>query len=293
MTNDFSKLDFASLWKGREKVSLIEKKVILELLGKRRLNNVLEVGCGEGRLQDELSEISQNRFAVDIEPKFLERIHSYDARIVTVNSDLNSLPFRKGFFDAILIVRVLNFLENPYTSIANLSLYLRNGGLLILSFYHYPSIAYLLDRLYVSSKSVTSASYRAKAAVKVRRSNFDEFFFKTSRIIKSAETNQLKLTCIYITGLGDYIPFKIFSISAIRTLERITAPFGFPPHTFLRFQRTSAIESQVCSLNPFICQVCGTNFAKIPGENETETCKRCDSELVNVNGIISFKIRGY
>jgi hypothetical protein len=46
MTNDFSKLDFASLWKGREKVSLIEKKVILELLGKRRLNNVLEVGWG-------------------------------------------------------------------------------------------------------------------------------------------------------------------------------------------------------------------------------------------------------
>lgn len=292
MTNDFSKLDFASLWNGREKISVIEKKVVLELLGNRSLDNVLEVGCGEGRLQDGLSEISHNRFAVDLEPKFLKRVHSYDSRIITVNSDLNSLPFREGFFDAIVIVRVLNFLENPYASIAYLSRFLRNGGLLVLSFYHYPSIAYLLDRLYPSSKDLTFASYRSKTISKVRRSNFDEFFFKASRIIKAAEANHLQLTCMDITGLGDYFPFKVFSISAIRILERITALFGFPPHTFLRFQRVSTIESKGFSENPFVCKVCGKYFAKTPGENETETCKRCGSELVNVDGIISFKIKG-
>lgn len=292
MINDFSKLDFDSLWKGREKVSRIEKSIILEFLGKKRLNNVLEVGCGEGRLQEELAEISQKRFAVDLEPKFLEKVHSFDPRIVTVNSDLNSLPFRKGFFDAIVIVRVLNFLTDPYTSTSNLSLYLRSGGLLILSFYHYPSIAYVLDRLYPTSKTETSVSFRSKKPVKVRKSNFDEFFLRKSQIIKAAESNGLKLTFTSITGLGDYVPFKILSIPAIRTLERITSLFGFPPHTFLRFQSASTIKSVENSGNPFICQVCETNFARIPRENETETCDQCGSKLVNVKGIISFKTGG-
>ena len=290
MTNDFSKLDFASLWNGREKVSRIEKSVILEFLGKERLNNIMEVGCGEGRLQEELAEISQKRFAVDLEPKFLERVHSFDSDIVTVNSDLNSLPFRKDFFDAIVIVRVLNFLEDPYASIAKLSMYLRSGGLLILSFYHYPSIAYVLDRLYPPSEPESSASFRAKVAVKVRKSNFDEFFFKTSRIIKAAESNGMQLTSIYITGLGDYAPFKILNIPAIRTLERITALFGFPPHTFLKFQSASTIKSQEDYGNPFICKVCGAAFTGIPEENQTEVCDQCGSALVNANGIISFKI---
>lgn len=287
MPNDFSNLDFTSLWNGREKVSKIEKSIIMEFLGGKRPTNILEVGCGEGRLLDELKKVSDKLYAVDLETKFLEKIHLSHSDILTIKADINSLPFRKGYFDVIIMVRVLNFLQNMKETIENLSGYLKSGGILIISFYQLPSIAYFLDRFYTLDADPSESVNEKRGSSRVRRSNFVEFFYAKSMIKQAASSAGLTITDLDSTGLGDYIPFKWLDIPAIRIIEKLTAPLSFPPHIFAVLQNSS-FRPPVGQEGPFECKACGKIFPGYPSENDIISCS-CGSALVNKNGIITYK----
>lgn len=158
---------------------------------------------------------------------------------MTINADINSLPFRKGYFDVIIMVRVLNFLQNLEETIENLSRYLKSGGILIISFYQLPSLAYFLDRFYTLDADLSESINEKKGVSRVRRSNFLEFFYSKSMIKQAASSADLRITGLDSTGLGDYIPFKWLDISAIRIIEKLTALLSFPPHIFLVLQNSS------------------------------------------------------
>lgn len=287
MPNDFSLLDFDSLWKGRDKVSEIEKSVILDLIAGRKFKRVLEVGVGAGRIQEGLRSVSENRFAVDLETRFLERVHLSDPGIVTVHADLHSMPFTKGYFDLILMIRVLNFLKDAQNSIRILTEYLKNGGLLIVSFYHYPSIAYLLDRFYSSTALGNGDPMPGAGMSRVYRSGFEEFFYRKMVIKKAGESCSLLMTGTVSTGLGDYKPFKYLPISTIRMLEKFTVHFSILPHIFARFQKNSS-EPVIEFQSPFSCEVCGTPFNSVPAESCAVKCIQCGSVLSNEKGIVTF-----
>ena len=54
--NDFSLLDFEKLWKGREKVTAVEREVILSMIDLSPEMKVLEIGAGNGRITIILTE---------------------------------------------------------------------------------------------------------------------------------------------------------------------------------------------------------------------------------------------
>lgn len=288
MANDFSKLDFHSLWNGRDKVSEIERTIIKKLLGEKKIENVMEIGCGNGRVLGELKSVSGNCYAVDLERKFLEEAHKLYPEVVTVNADLHYLPFRKHFFDAIIMVRVLNFLDDPYCSIKRISSHLRAGGTLILSYYQYPSLTCILDRVFPNNMSEASVPGKKDFGVKVRRSNFQEFFYRKKDIEKASESAGLNLSKRISTGIADYLPFKLLDLRAIRVFESTLQDFSILPHTFEKFHSVLQEDSYSSEVGPFECQLCGTPFIGVPNPNETMKCGNCGSTLSNIDGIITF-----
>jgi len=108
-----------------------------------------------------------------------------------------------------------------------------------------------------------------------------------SLIKQAASSAGLTITDLDSTGLGDYLPFKWFDASAIRIIEKPTAPLSFPPHIFAVFQN-STFRPLVGQESLFECRTCGRIFQDYPSENETISCS-CGSVLVNKNGIVTYK----
>lgn len=91
---------------------------------------VIDVGCGPGALTEELASRlgPENVCAVDPSEAFVEacaqRARGVDVRV----GPAEALPFPRGSFDAGLMQLVLNFVDDPASSMAELRRVVRPGG---------------------------------------------------------------------------------------------------------------------------------------------------------------------
>lgn len=79
---------------------------------------VLEVGCGTGHFSRYLASRPTRVVGLDRSPAMLASLQKGDPRILGVQADAHSLPFRDGAVDAVLFVTSLEFLEDPTDAIA-------------------------------------------------------------------------------------------------------------------------------------------------------------------------------
>jgi SAM-dependent methyltransferase len=100
-------------------------------LGELRGRRVLEVGCGTGRLSQALEERELARvWAVDTSSAMVER-----AKALGVNARVaraEALPFKAGWFDAVVMRMVLHLVERP-RALAQAARVLAPGGRLVIA----------------------------------------------------------------------------------------------------------------------------------------------------------------
>jgi SAM-dependent methyltransferase len=94
-----------------------------EVVGREAKGLVLDIGCGEGWLADELGA-DVRWVGVDDSP---EQLAGCEPRPV-VRADMRALPFRTGCADTAVHLWCLYFLDDPVAAVAEARRVLRAGG---------------------------------------------------------------------------------------------------------------------------------------------------------------------
>lgn len=90
--------------------------------------NILDVGCGNGRLLKQLN--GYNRFGLDISPEYLKCLEA--EKITLCLSKIEDMPFKNDYFDMIVCTDVLEHVEDLNRSLRNIVRVLKPGGTLLL-----------------------------------------------------------------------------------------------------------------------------------------------------------------
>jgi len=99
--------------------------------------DLLDFGCGTGDIARVLASLGYRVTGCDVSPEMLREAVIADALVATsitwLELDLNTsnLPFQDGKFDIIIASSVLEYLDDPLTTLRELQRMLRNGGALL------------------------------------------------------------------------------------------------------------------------------------------------------------------
>jgi SAM-dependent methyltransferase len=100
--------------------------------GLDRAARVLDVGCGTGALQAELSERSRSQVhGLDLNLRFLEQAVENNPAVQYVAGDAHALPYAGACFDISLCHFLLLWVENPEEVLSEMRRVTRVGGALI------------------------------------------------------------------------------------------------------------------------------------------------------------------
>jgi SAM-dependent methyltransferase len=145
---DFRGIDFDRLWRGREKTTAVEQRLVtwaLEHADRRRL---IELGPGGGRITEVLLRPGTEYIGADVTAEFLGPLRArWPQGTVWIAADLADLPLGDGTLTAAVFVRVYNFLEDPARAMGELARVLTPGGRLLVSYFPYPSFGSLWNDL--------------------------------------------------------------------------------------------------------------------------------------------------
>lgn len=137
--------------------------------------NILVAGLGGGMICEELASAGHTVVGIEISPLSCRHV-SKEAKLPVINGNLeNPLPFRSGTFDIIIMADVLEHLDNDGRLLAEASLCLKPGGMVIITAPAYPhmwspwdarvnhkrrySLAEIKDKLIKGRLNIKKASY--------------------------------------------------------------------------------------------------------------------------------------
>jgi len=137
---DYSKGDYASFWKGKERQYFdeVEKQVIDKLLPKKG-EWFIDLGCGFGRFKELYLNRYKNIVMFDFsQPLLNQAMTSINYRkfpnVYFVLADIYNLPFRDNSFDVSLMIRVFHHLQEPDLVIKQLHRILKYQGKVVFNF---------------------------------------------------------------------------------------------------------------------------------------------------------------
>ncbi len=114
----------------------LERALLLELIGEVGGRRVLDVGCGDGDLLVDLWSRGAIVTGIDVSTEMVTaariRAKAQGADIAVVAGSCERLPFPDGYFDSVLAVTVLCFVDDPGPFFREMSRVLRPGGRLVI-----------------------------------------------------------------------------------------------------------------------------------------------------------------
>lgn len=110
-----------------------EKDELLKLIGDIKGKQVLDAGCGTGRMISELREKGAIIKAVDISEEALRMVNNKFPDVETILADVNKLPFKDESFDFVLAAFLIVHIKNINPVFDEIHRVLKNNGRFILS----------------------------------------------------------------------------------------------------------------------------------------------------------------
>jgi ubiquinone/menaquinone biosynthesis C-methylase UbiE len=112
------------------------ERVLVEMLGRERIGDLLDIGTGTGRVLSLLGPRIGQGIGVDNSPAMLSIARSKLAEAGLRNchvrrADMYDLPWPAGSFDAVTIHHVLHFAEQPAIAVSEAARLLRPGGRIV------------------------------------------------------------------------------------------------------------------------------------------------------------------
>jgi ubiquinone/menaquinone biosynthesis C-methylase UbiE len=110
-----------------------------------RDRDVLEVGCGTGRLLARVAPLARRAVGVDLSPGMLA--HARARGLDVVEGDATSLPFDDASFDVAFSFKVLPHVEDLRGALREMARVVRPGGVVLAELYNARSLRALAKRL--------------------------------------------------------------------------------------------------------------------------------------------------
>ena len=113
------------------------ERLLLDLLPKRPVDDLLDVGTGTGRILELLGPKVGHAVGIDLSREMLAVARDKLGRASLANctvrqADMYRLPFRAGSMDLVTVHQVLHFADNPAAVIAEAARVLREAGRLLI-----------------------------------------------------------------------------------------------------------------------------------------------------------------
>ncbi|MBL6927781.1 MAG: metalloregulator ArsR/SmtB family transcription factor [Rhodospirillales bacterium] len=131
----------AERWNELRKLYVDERDVeglLVDMLGRRHLGRVLDVGTGSARILEVLAPYLDHGEGIDLSHEMLTVARTNLERAGLANcsvrqADMYDLPFEPNSFDAVTIHQVLHFADEPGRAIAEATRVLAPGGCLLVA----------------------------------------------------------------------------------------------------------------------------------------------------------------
>ncbi len=130
------------------------KRIVLGLID-RQGGRLLDIGCGPGVMTKELLDKGFLVYNTDISPSMIERArqalngHERKDRVFFKVCDIEHLDFEDSYFDVVLCIGVIEYLQDYHGAIEIISRILKKGGMAIISVPNRWSILNIMDNLLV------------------------------------------------------------------------------------------------------------------------------------------------
>ena len=121
-------------WNYRPVFSRIQRlrfRIILDLLGETRFDNLLEVGYGSGIFMPTLAERCTSLYGVDPHPMSREvqaKLDGYGVKAALAPGSATALPYESGFFDCVVAVSCLEYILDIEAAAREIHRVLAPGG---------------------------------------------------------------------------------------------------------------------------------------------------------------------
>ena len=112
-------------------------EVILNLMGRRHFNRLLDAGYGGGVFLHELSTRCNELYGIDVHEyseSVQEMLRKEDIKAQLKRSDIKRIDFPENFFDGVVCLSTLEFIDDVYSAIKELKRVTREGGAIFLGF---------------------------------------------------------------------------------------------------------------------------------------------------------------
>ncbi len=162
-----SEIDQAS-WNYRfilGKISNQRFKLLLSLLGKNKVNSLLEIGYGSGIFFPQLRKYAKNLYGIDIHDKnqeVMERLAQYGITSNLIQGDAAEIPMSDNFFDVVIAISSMEFVDNIELACKEVSRILKDGGKFIVITPTMSSIADMGLKLLTGRSAETDYNGRRK-----------------------------------------------------------------------------------------------------------------------------------
>lgn len=107
---------------------------------KKKYLNILDLGCGMGRMGFQLSEYGFHVIGIDISKRQIKNAISlrkkYKIECEFLVGDAEKLPFKKGSFDGVVSMGMLEYVDNPEMFFEEIKRVLVSDGLAVLTSSH-------------------------------------------------------------------------------------------------------------------------------------------------------------
>ena len=125
----------------------------IEKINSEKINRVLDLGCGTGQYLIQLSSMDFECFGADISEEMLkitqEKFIFHQIKDVTlINSDCYQLPIEDNYFDLIICIGVLEYLDNETQALLEIMRTMKPGGFAIVTFPNLFKLRNLLNPYY-------------------------------------------------------------------------------------------------------------------------------------------------
>ena len=106
-------------------------KLLLNLLGNTKANNLLEVGYGSGIFFPQLRKYAKNLYGIDIHNKnheIMKRLSRYGINCNLINCDAADIPMSNNYFDVCIAISSMEFIDNIELACSEISRVLTEDG---------------------------------------------------------------------------------------------------------------------------------------------------------------------
>lgn len=133
-------------WWHKVKRNLVKSQV-KKLIGTKKDNQLLDIGCGTGKLMEDL-EIFGRVFGVDSSAISLDFCRKRGIKNVSkCRLSQQELPFKDNYFNVITCLDVIEHIENPIDALLEINRVLKPGGYLVVTVPAYQFMFSYWDRI--------------------------------------------------------------------------------------------------------------------------------------------------